>query len=402
LLIPLLAQLAVGAQAIGVVTRVSPAIHQRDFTEGYLTQPALMTDINPWRDLLSLKATLNLEGVTIKRGELTPGIYGEGYIDRRHPHTYLHELMLITMKRFGAEQSNAVSAGIGKGFAAFGTDDPMARPFEKYPINHHLSQVLERAVAIGALRVGDWSLEGSSFNGDEPTSPGDAPNRDRYFDSWSGRVTFSPWRQGEFQASYARVKSPENPAGGGADQRKQSASVRLEDAQQTGYALLEWARTGEYAGSTRTFTFTSLLAETWAKYDRLNGGLRIERTERPDEQRLLDEFRAPVPPTDLSIAGRSRWTIITARTAMSLESLKSLALEPFVEVARARVSPTLRPAGFDPRTFYGSSTIWSLSAGVKMSFGMSHMRMGRYGAAIRESPSRAMRGMRMPGMPGMN
>jgi hypothetical protein len=402
LLIPLLAQLAVGAQAIGVVTRVSPAIHQRDFTEGYLTQPALMTDINPWRDLLSLKATLNLEGVTIKRGELTPGIYGEGYIDRRHPHTYLHELMLITMKRFGAEQSNAVSAGIGKGFAAFGTDDPMARPFEKYPINHHLSQVLERAVAIGAVRLGDWALEGSSFNGDEPTSPGDAPNRDRYFDSWSGRVTFSPWPQGEFQASYARVKSPENPAGGGADQRKQSASVRLEDAQQTGYALLEWARTGEYAGSTRTFTFTSLLAETWAKYDRLNGGLRIERTERPDEQRLLDEFRAPVPPTDLSIAGRSRWTIITARTAMSLESLKSLALEPFVEVARARVSPTLRPAGFDPRTFYGSSTIWSLSAGVKMSFGMSHMRMGRYGAAIRESPSRAMRGMRMPGMPGMN
>lgn len=361
-----------------------------------------MADMNPWRDLLSLKATLNFEGTTIKRGELTPGIYGEGYIDRRHPHTYLHELMLVSMKAFGTGASNAISIGIGKGFAAFGTDDPMARPFEKYPINHHLAQILERAVAIGALRVHEWTVEASSFNGDEPTGPGDTPNRDRYFDSWSGRVTFIPWPQGEFQASYARVKSPENPAGGGADQRKQSASVRLEDAQHSGYALFEWARTADYAGSAKTFAYTSLLAETWAKYDRINGALRIERSERPDEQRLLDEFRSPVPPTDLSISGRSRWTMITARSAISLEPLRTLALEPFVEVARARVSPTLRPAGFDPRTFYGSSTIWSLSAGMKMSFGMSHMRMGRYGAAVAPSTSESMRGMKMPGMPDMN
>ncbi|HEX6626919.1 MAG TPA: hypothetical protein VF105_03095 [Gemmatimonadaceae bacterium] len=392
----------IGAQAIGVVTRISPAIHNHDLTEGYLTQPAVMSTINPWHDLLSLKATLNLEGATIDRGELTPGIYGEGYIDRRHPHTYLHELMLVSMKRLGAAQSGALSLAIGKGFAAFGTDDPMGRPFEKYPINHHLAQVLERAVAIGALRVRGWTFEASSFNGDEPTGPGDPPNHDRYWDSWSGRVTFVPWSQGEFQTSYARVKSPENPAGGGADQRKQSASVRLEDAQHSGYALLEWARTADFAGSQKTFTFTSLLAETWANYDRVNGALRIERTERPDEQRLLNEFRAPVPATDLSISGRSRWTIITARAAFALQPVRTLALEPFVELARARVSPTLRPSGFDPRSFYGATTIWSLSAGMKMSLGMSHMRMGRYGAAIAESTSKKMRGMKMPGMPDMN
>ena len=398
----LLAQLALGAQAIGVVTRVSPALHNRELTEGYFTQPAVMLEANPWRDLLSLKATLNFEGATIKRGELTPGIFGEGYVDRRHPHTYLHELMLVSTKRFGADRSNAFSVALGKGFAAFGTDDPMARPFEKYPINHHLSQILERAVAIAAIRVRRFSLEASSFNGDEPTGPGDTPNRNRYWDSWSGRATFTPWKQGEFQASYARVKSPENPAGGGADQRKKSASVRLEDAQHSGYALLEWARTDDYAGSTPTFSYTSLLAETWAKYDRVNGGLRIERTERPDEQRLLNEFRAPVPPTDLSISGRSRWTIIAARAAVSLEPIRRLQLDPFFEIARARVSPTLRPSGFDPRSFYGSSTIWSLSAGLKMAIGMSHMRMGRYGAAVSESTSHGMRGMNMPGMPDMN
>jgi hypothetical protein len=388
----------IGAQAIGVVTRESPAIHGIDLTEGYLTQPTIMGRLDPWGGLLSLKGTLDFEGATIKRGELNAGIYGEGYIDRRHPHTYLHELVLTSERRFGGDAMSGVSITVGKGFAPFGTDDPMARPFEKYPINHHLAQILERAVAIGALRAGSWIFEGGAFNGDEPTDPGDTPNRNRYWDSWSGRITFVPWPQGEFQTSYARVKSPENPDGGGADQRKQSASIRLEDAQHSGYALFEWSRTGDYVGATRSFAFTSLLAETWARYDRLTGALRIERTERPDEQRLVDAFRTPVPATDLGIAGRSRWTIITARAAASLVNVRALTLEPFAELARARVSPTLRPSGFDPRQFYGSDRLWSVSLGAKLAFGMSHMRMGRYGAAIARKQDAGMGGMKMEDM----
>ena len=392
------AVLEVGAQAIGVVTRESPAIQGRALTEGYVTQPAIMAELDPWNGLFSLKGTLNLEGATLKRGELNAGIAGEGYIDRRHPHTYLHELVLTSAKRFGVDGVSGASITVGKGFAPFGTDDPMARPFEKYPINHHLAQILERAVAIGALRTGRLIFEGGAFNGDEPTGPGDTPNRNRYWDSWSGRITFVPWPQGEFQTSYARVKSPENPTGGGADQRKQSASIRLEDSQHSGYALFEWARTGDYVGSARTFAFTSLLAETWARYDRLNGALRIERTERPDEQRLVDAFRTPIPATDLSIAGRSRWTIVTARAALSLVNVRAFTIEPFAEVARARVSPTLRPSGFDPRQFYGSDRIWSVSVGAKLAFGMSHMRMGRYGVATTRKPDAKMGGMKMEDM----
>lgn len=388
----------IGAQAIGVVTRESPAIHGQDLTEGYLTQPVLMTQIAPWGELLSLRTTIDFEGATLKRGELNAGIAGEGYIDRRHPHTYLHEMLLTSARRFRMDAPSGISLTLGKGFAPFGTDDPMARPFEKYPINHHLSQILERAVAIGALRAADWIFEAGSFNGDEPTSPGDTPNRDRYWDSWSGRVTYLPWRQAEIQTSYARVKSPENASGGGADQRKQSASIRLEDPQRTGYALFEWARTGDYVGSTRIFAFNSLLAETWAKYDVLNGALRIERTERPDEQRLANEFRTPVPASDLSIAGRSRWTIITMRLAASVLNVHQLAAEPFLEIAQARVSPTLKPSGFDPRQFYGSSTIWSISVGAKVAFGMTHMRMGRYGVAVTEQPGGRMSSMNMEGM----
>ncbi|HEV7389277.1 MAG TPA: hypothetical protein VGN73_11760 [Gemmatimonadaceae bacterium] len=390
--------LQLGAQAIGVVTRVSPAIHSENLTEGYLTQPVVMAHIDPWRGLLTLSGMLDFEGATIERGELNAGIYGEGYIDRRHPHTYLHELVLSSTKRFGSNAVSGVSATLGKGFAPFGTDDPMSRPFEKYPINHHLSQIPERVIGVGALRAGGWIFELGAFNGDEPTGPGDTPNADRYWDSWSGRVTFIPWPQGEIQTSYARVKSPENPAGGGADQRKQSASVRLEDAQHSGYALFEWSKTGEYAGGTQSFTFTSLLAETWARYDRLSGALRIEHTERPDEQRTTDEFRTSVPPTDLSIAGRSRWTIVTARVAASLLNKPELVLEPFVEIAHARVSPTLRPSGFDPRQFYGSSRIWSVSIGAKLAFSMAHMRMGRYGVAVSRKPAGGMGGMHMEGM----
>ena len=381
------AHIDISAQAIGVGTRESPAIHGRVLTEGYLSQPMLMAMASLWNDALQVKGALNLEGATLKRGELNAGIHGEGYVDRRHPHTYLHELVLAAQRRFGP---NGASLALGKGFAPFGTDDPMARPFEKYPINHHLAQILERAVAVAAVRTRRVILEAGLFNGDEPESPGDVPNRKRYWDSWSGRLTLLPFPQGELQTSYALVRSPENPTGGGADHHKQSASIRLEDAQHSGYALLEWARTTNYVGSSRTFAFASLLAEMWARYDRVSGALRFERTDRPDEDRLVDEFRSPLPATDLSINGRSRWTIITARLAAAFEPLKTVTLEPFAEVARIRFSPTLTPSGFDPAQFYGSNRIWSVSVGARLAFGMSHMRMGRYGVAITEKPGMKM------------
>ncbi len=388
------AQLEVGAQATGLVTRESPAIAGRDLTEGYLTQPLIMAQLGLLNGALALKGTVDFEGLTMKRGELNAGIVGEGYVDRRHPHTYLHELVATAKREFGG---TAISLTAGKGFAPFGTDDPMSRPFEKYPINHHLAQILERAVGIGAVRAGRLIVEGGLFNGDEPESAGDNPNRARYWDSWSTRVTFLPFSQAEIQGSYARVKSPEVAAGGGVDQRKQSASIRLEDAQHSGYGLFEWAHTGEYAGGTKTLGFTSFLAETWTRYEGVNGAIRLERTERPDEARLPDPFRT-APASSQSPLGRSLWTILTVRLAASLHTVAGLSLDPFAEVARIHVAEGRTSAAFDPRQFYGSNRIWSVSLGAKLSFGMAHMRMGRYGAATTESSSMKMDGMDMPGM----
>ncbi len=75
--------------------------------------------------------------------------------------------------------------------------------------------------------------------------------------------------------------------------------------------------------------------------------------------------------------------------------MKTLALEPFAELAHIRFKPTLTPTGFDPVQFYGSNRIWSLSVGAKVAFGMSHMRMGRYGVATSHNPGMKMDGPKM-------
>ena len=54
-------------------------------TEWYLTQPALMANLESPSRRLVLRTTLNFEGVTLGSGELTYGGWGEGFIDKRHP-----------------------------------------------------------------------------------------------------------------------------------------------------------------------------------------------------------------------------------------------------------------------------------------------------------------------------
>jgi hypothetical protein len=191
---------------------------------------------------LRLDATLNAEGLTMKRGELSTGAFGEGYVDRRHPHTYLHEIVASALGTFGPA---SYSLSVGRGFAAFGTDDPMVRPFEKYPINHHLAQILERGMVTGAIRVGPAILDASLFGGEEPTSPSSWPTASRLGDSWSARGTVVPIAGLEVQASYARVASPEHASGVGLDQWKRSVSARFVSPDGARYVLSEWARTIE-------------------------------------------------------------------------------------------------------------------------------------------------------------
>jgi hypothetical protein len=369
----------VGAQAVAAYEHADPVPGGSSLGEVRVVQPVVMVQAGAL-GRLRLTGVLNLEGQTIPDGELAPGNWGEGFVDRRHPHTYLHELILSADDLLGPRDGPArLSLSGGKGFAPFGTDDPMVRPFVRYPVNHHLAQILERAVAIAALRTGRLTLEAGLFNGDEPEHPGQWPRLSgRFGDSWSGRITAAPLAGATAEVSYAHVHSPEDRPGAGTDQAKWSVAGRWERTVggHPVYGLAEWARTSEAEGF---FVFYSLLAEgAWgAGPHRLQ--YRFERTERPEEERVA-RFRSLRPHLENSILGVTRWTTHTLGYRLRALSTGPLAVDPLVEIAFASVTKVGRGV-VDVEQLYRRTHIWSLTLGLRVSAGMTMHRMGRYGAA---------------------
>jgi hypothetical protein len=363
-------------------------------TEAYLTQPILMGHVSVFSGRIAAQAMLDLEGKTLARGELNTGTYGEGYVDRRHPHTYVHELVATARTGIAlAGHTTAISLTAGRGFAPFGSDDPMTRPFVKYPVNHHLAQILERVVVIGAARTGPLTLEAGVFNGDEPTNPRSVPKWSRFGDSWSARATLHPTRDVEIAASVARVESPEFREGFGLDQRKRSAVVRIQrpasDGTGSPYLLAEWARTYDDRLGRLAFTFTSLLVEGaycrsgwWAAF-------RGEQTVRPEEERQIDPFRTPRPQIEFGILGRTRWTEFTGAIGTNGVRRGVLTVAPFVEAMFAHPVRVEGLAAFVPHDFYGSDHLWLLSFGARVNVGRHVQRMGRYGVAAADDLAHA-------------
>jgi len=315
----------------------------------------------------------------------------------------VHEAMASL--RVPAVRGVRASLSAGKGFAPYGTDDPMMRPLVKYPVNHHHAQVIERVLAIGALRVGDpvggrgAAVEYGVFNGDEPVGPFAGPRWSRFGDSHAGRVTLKPGARVELQASRAFVKSPGFTTGGAFDHTQSSASVRYDAPIATGgsgvsYAFAEVARTDEGTSAARAFRYESALAEASVRWRGASLSARLESTERPESERLLDAFRTANGHIDFQIIGVTRWRIATVgltAPALSIGRFRGTTLgrlTPFAEVARANAVARRRPAVFEPAEFYGNSTQWSLSAGLRMHVGSMRSRMGRYG--VLDSRDRGM------------
>lgn len=369
-------------QAIGLVTHAAPALADKSRTEGYLTQPHLAAHGSLAAGRTAITAMLNLEGLTLRRGELNAGIWGEGYVDRRHPHTYVHELVATVNATAGGA---VLSFSFGKGFVPFGTDDPMSRPFVKYPANHHLAQILERALVMGALRYGPALAEIGVFNGEEPQGSGDWPDFDRFGDSWGARATLFPKPGVEVQVSHAYVASPQDPVGRGFDQRKWSAAARYQPQTGTGilrYWLVEWAQTDDRLGGRDFVDYGSVLAEATLGRGVYEVSARYERTVRPEEERLLDPFRTPRPQPDLHIIGKTRWQIVSARVDWLPPADGPFEVRPFLELSYARPVQVLSPSVFVPTEFYGSESLWSFSIGARLGVGSAHGRVGRYGAAL--------------------
>ena len=368
-----------GAQVVITDIRVDPVPGARSANQVVVQQPLLTMQLRAWHDRLRFDGAFDAEGWTMPDGVLTLGAWGEGFLDRRHPHTYAHELILSLRGRLTRGRLPVTaSMSVGKGFVPFGSDDPMNRPAIAFPINHHWSQILERAVAMVGITVGPVTLETARFNGDEPEYPGQWPRiSGRFGDSWSHRATVAIGPELTVTGSVASVKSPEHRPGAGTDQRKAHVAARFERArgQNRWYGLTEWARTSEAGGF---FVFHSVLGETeWAS-GRHRLYYRFERTDRPEEERTVDPFRSLRPHLENSILGVTRWTVHTAGYGFRLGTLaRRVGVEPIAELAAARVadhSGTL----FRAVDLYGRTSLWSASIAIRLSAGMHHA-MGRYG-----------------------
>jgi hypothetical protein len=382
---------SLGAMAISVVTQADPAVANRRLREGYLTQPMLM---GAWRTgPLRVNGMLNAEGYTLRRGELNAGIYGEGYVDRRHPHTLVHEAMASLQSprwtsRVGTWQT---SLAAGRGFTPYGSDDPMVRPFVKYPVNHHHAQIIERVQVLGALRwsgIERWaSVEHGWFNGDEPTSSFAAPQWKRLGDSRATRLVVSPATAWEWQTSHAFVRSPGITQGGAFDHRQWSSALRYARANaRWRYALVEVARVDEGLGRERAFRYESVLAEGQMALGSWLLSARAERTERPEQERLLDVFRTSTGHIDFQIVGVTRWTLGTVQLAAPPQRTRAGQLVPFAEIGMAHAAARRQPTVFDPAQFYGRATQVSLSAGLRWHVGGMPARVGRYGVLADAGP----------------
>ncbi len=366
-----------GGQLIGIWHALDRTPDGGPLREFRVVQPVVMLTARV-STALSLRATANLEGLTIPDGELLLGGWGEGFVDRRHPHTYVHELMVeaVTAIGCGGRQCQ-IGAFLGKGFVPFGSDDPMSRPFLRFPVNHHLAQILERAILGVQARHGALTVEGALFNGDEPERPGQWPRiSSRFGDSWAARATLVPAAGLELSGSAARVRSPEHRPGAGPTQDKLHAGLRIDRAVGAGgiRGLAEWARTSELDGF---FVFASLLVEAQWRQGRFTVQYRGEDTDRPEEERL-ERFRSARPHLENSILGITRWVTHTAGVSARLTPVAARGrLDGIVEITSGRV--TARRAGaFDPQITYGGDRFWSASLGLRVSVNSTDHRMGRY------------------------
>ena len=237
--------------------------------------------------------------------------------------------------------------------------------------------------------------------------PARRPDLHRFGDSWSSRLTLLPLAGLEVSGSVARVASPEERSGAGLDQHKSSVVARYgrQAATAASYALVEWARTNELDRGETINSLSSLLAEGAYCRAGVIVAARVERTDRPEEERLANPFRTPRPAVDLSNLGISRWTTFTLSLSAPAARAGWFSARPFVEVERIGAAAGNPPGIFNPEFLYGSNRMWMMSIGARLIAGIPHLRMGRYGAALPSADlgTHAAPGEShsMPGMPDM-
>jgi hypothetical protein len=172
------------------------------------------------------------------------------------------------------------------------------------------------------------------------------------------------------------------------------------------YAFAEWAHTDELDRSVVTTSLGSLLGEAGYCRNGAIGAIRLERTDRPEEEQAANPFRAPRPSTDLSNLGVSRWTTLTVSLSAPRTAVGALSGRPFLEIARIGAAPGEPPGVFNPELRYGTRRMWMYTAGIRLRVHDGtepmHDRMGRYGVAVPDMAGTAAGGQESHMMPGMS
>jgi hypothetical protein len=295
----------------------------------------------------------NFEGLTLPDGEPTFGGWGEGFIDARHPHTLLHEAMLSY--NWWNAPGGALSISAGRGFAPFGTEDPMYRPALKYPTNHHLSQILERwTVNLSYLSNAGLGIEVGVFDGDEPEDWLDIGNYRHFGNSFSGRLSYrfgdvvagtAPW---EVSASYGYVQETH---GGDHAHLTQLFNAALRHAGTYGFGTVYGLAEASMSEPDHGEGYWSLLAETQVGLGpgrRHAPFYRIEYATRPEYPRDATEgegfFRYD---HGVGAAGATRWLINTVGYSHELTTLP-FSVRPFVEASHNLVRHERGPEWTQP------------------------------------------------------
>lgn len=186
------------------VSGMAMGMARRDFANGGALQLRAMVSPDP----LMGKSGYPLH---LASGETANGV--DLLIDRQHPHELFMELSASYSVRLSEKASLYVYGGL-PGAPAFGPPAFMHRQSildsPEAPITHHWldSTHIAFGVVTAGVIVGRVKLEASRFNGREPdqrrfdieTGP---------LDSTAARVSFNPTDELSLQASWARLKSPE-------------------------------------------------------------------------------------------------------------------------------------------------------------------------------------------------
>ncbi len=232
------------------------------------------------RDTVQLRAMLSPDPVMGPRGYpllLAAGETANGrdlLVDRQHPHDLFMELAASYSRRLGERGSAFVYFGL-PGEPAFGPGAFMHRfsimDLPEAPITHHWfdSTHITFGVVTAGVTSGAIKLEASRFNGREPDQNRYDIERPR-FDSTAVRASWNPARTLALQASWMRLKSPEQLTPEQDQERWSASAIYTQPIAGSGYvsATAAWGRKREIAaGGPRGNDLDAYLLEAAVKPD---------------------------------------------------------------------------------------------------------------------------------------